>query len=45
MDYQLTPDGTFCEGRLVAKFPPFLDFGVEIGELVYQLRSALGHVI
>ena len=45
LGYQLNAEGTFYEGRLSAKYPPFLDFGVEIGEFAYQLRSALDNVI
>ena len=43
--YDLNADKTFYEGRLNARFPPFLDFGVEIGEFAYQLRSALDNLV
>jgi len=33
------------ECRLVATFPPFIEYGREIGEFAYQLRSALDQII
>ena len=45
LTYTLDEAGTFHEGRLDAKFPPFLDFGPEVGEFAYQLRSALDNVV
>jgi hypothetical protein len=43
--YQLNADKTFHEGRLQARIPPFLDFGILAGEFAYQLRSALDNLI
>lgn len=42
---ELNADKTFYECRLVAWFPPFIDFMFEIGEFCYQVRSALDHII
>lgn len=42
---ELNPKTGFFEYRLVALFPPFLDFGIAIGEFAYQLRSALDQMI
>ncbi len=41
----LDADGTFYEYRLQSRFPPFLDFGIVIGEFAYQVRSALDQLI
>ncbi len=41
----LNSEKTFYEYRLIAVFPPFLDFGVVIPEFAYQLRSALDQII
>ena len=45
MDIALNAEQTFYECRLVAEVPPFLDYGREIGEFAYQLRSALDQII
>ncbi len=42
---ELNADETFYECRLISLFPPFLDFGIAIGEFSYQVRSALDHII
>lgn len=41
----LSADRTLHECRLVAKFPPFHDFGIALGEFAYQLRSALDQIV
>jgi hypothetical protein len=41
----LNAENTFYEYRLQSFFPPFLDFGIEIGEFAYQLRSMLDQII
>src|SRR5689334_16894336 len=41
---QLNSDKTFHECRLIAQFPPFLDFWLAIGEFCYQVRSALDQI-
>ena len=43
--YILDEASGYYEGRLVAKHPPFLDFGLEVGEFAYQLRSALDNIV
>ena len=43
--YNLNSEKTFQEGRLYAKFPPFLEFGIAVGEFAYQLRSALDNLV
>jgi hypothetical protein len=41
----LVDSGTVYEYRLQSQFPPFLDFGIVIGEFAYQVRSALDQLI
>lgn len=43
--YKLNADKSLFEVRLIAEFPPFVDFGVVLGEFVYQLRSLLEHIL
>lgn len=42
---RLNADKTFYECTLQSLTPPFLDFGIAIGEFSYQVRSALDHII
>jgi len=42
---KLNADGTSYDFKLVARFPPFIDFGITLGEFAYQLRSALDQII
>ena len=42
---KLNADETFDECILLSLMPPFLDFGIAIGEFSYQIRSALDHII
>ena len=42
---KLNADETFYECTLLSLMPPFLDFGIAIGEFSYQIRSALDHII
>ncbi len=42
---KLNVSETFYEYSLISIFPPFLDFGIAIGEFSYQVRSALDHII
>ena len=41
----LNADKTFYEYSLRSLMPPFLDFGIAIGEFSYQVRSAMDHII
>ena len=43
--YELNADKTLYEGRVIERLKPFPAFGILIGEFVYQLRSALDHII
>lgn len=45
MEYRLNTDRSVYEGRMIEQVKPLPDFGIVIGEIVYQLRSALDHVI
>jgi hypothetical protein len=45
MDSNLDATKTFYELRLLAKIPPFLDIGVDLGEFAYQLRSSLDQMV
>ncbi len=45
ISYELNPDRTLYECRFTERLPPPSKFGIMIGEFVYQLRSALDHVI
>ncbi len=42
---KLNADKTFYECSLSSLTPPFLDFGIAIGEFSYQVRSAMDHII
>lgn len=42
---KLNADETFYECTLHSLTPPFLDFGIAIGEFTYQVRSSLDHII